>query len=305
MSPRASRRWRPPPGPPPQLCQRPMTARRLPLPDGLATAQLEITGWSRRPGRSAGRPCRRLRSCSWCWASSPSRWPSSVEVLAPANGPHFFTVRRWSIAGPVSSGRCAFICGTFCTSAIALLIAVPVEPRASPCSSPSWRRAAAQRRSSTSSTCWPRCPRWSSACGACSSWPRHITGFYGLASRHVPRLPVLGQLSSGPSRPAAGQLHDRRAHPGHHDHPDHHLAVPRGVRHRAAADKEARPRPRRHPLGDDPGRRAPAQPGGMVGAVMLGLGRAMGETIAVALVIGCNAQITANVLRARRLACRR
>jgi phosphate transport system permease protein len=35
--------------------------------------------------------------------------------------------------------------------------------------------------------------------------------------------------------------------------------------------------------------------GGIVGAVMLGLGRAMGETIAVALVIGSSASITANV----------
>jgi phosphate transport system permease protein len=35
--------------------------------------------------------------------------------------------------------------------------------------------------------------------------------------------------------------------------------------------------------------------GGMVGAVTLGLGRAMGETIAVALVIGSNPQITANL----------
>jgi phosphate transport system permease protein len=35
--------------------------------------------------------------------------------------------------------------------------------------------------------------------------------------------------------------------------------------------------------------------GGMVGAVTLGLGRAMGETIAAALVIGSNPQITANL----------
>jgi phosphate transport system permease protein len=35
----------------------------------------------------------------------------------------------------------------------------------------------------------------------------------------------------------------------------------------------------------------------MVGAVMLGLGRAMGETIAVALVIGSSPQIIANLLR--------
>lgn len=38
--------------------------------------------------------------------------------------------------------------------------------------------------------------------------------------------------------------------------------------------------------------------GGIVGAVMLGLGRAMGETIAVALVIGSSPQITANLFKA-------
>jgi phosphate transport system permease protein len=38
----------------------------------------------------------------------------------------------------------------------------------------------------------------------------------------------------------------------------------------------------------------PHSKGGLTGAVMLGLGRAMGETIAVALVIGSAAQITAN-----------
>jgi phosphate transport system permease protein len=36
--------------------------------------------------------------------------------------------------------------------------------------------------------------------------------------------------------------------------------------------------------------------GGIVGAVMLGLGRALGETIAVALVIGSFPQITSNIL---------
>jgi phosphate transport system permease protein len=39
----------------------------------------------------------------------------------------------------------------------------------------------------------------------------------------------------------------------------------------------------------------PWSQGGIVGAVMLGLGRAMGETIAVALVIGSTAQITADI----------
>ncbi len=42
--------------------------------------------------------------------------------------------------------------------------------------------------------------------------------------------------------------------------------------------------------------------GGVVGAVMLGLGRAMGETIAVALVIGGSIQITAKRRRGRQRA---
>jgi phosphate transport system permease protein len=39
----------------------------------------------------------------------------------------------------------------------------------------------------------------------------------------------------------------------------------------------------------------PHSSGGVVGAVMLGLGRAMGETIAIALVIGASPQIVANL----------
>ena len=44
----------------------------------------------------------------------------------------------------------------------------------------------------------------------------------------------------------------------------------------------------------------PHSSGGIVGAVMLGLGRAMGETIAIALVIGANPQIVANLFAAGR-----
>jgi phosphate transport system permease protein len=40
----------------------------------------------------------------------------------------------------------------------------------------------------------------------------------------------------------------------------------------------------------------PHSSGGITGAVMLGLGRALGETIAVALLIGANPQISANLL---------
>ena len=49
----------------------------------------------------------------------------------------------------------------------------------------------------------------------------------------------------------------------------------------------------------------PHSSGGIIGAVMLGLGRAMGETIAVALVIGASPQIIANLFAPGRGACRR
>ena len=42
----------------------------------------------------------------------------------------------------------------------------------------------------------------------------------------------------------------------------------------------------------------PHSSGGLTGAVMLGLGRAMGETVAVALLIGARPQITANLFGA-------
>ena len=72
-----------------------------------------------------------------------------------------------------------------------------------------------------------------------------------------------------------------------------------------AAEREGALGPRRHPLGDDPRRGAArTRTGGIVGAVMLGLGRAMGETIAVALVIGSAPQITANLF-APATRCRR
>ena len=72
-----------------------------------------------------------------------------------------------------------------------------------------------------------------------------------------------------------------------------------------APTSEARLRARRHPLGDDQGAVFPHSFGGMVGAVMLGLGRAMGETIAVALVIGASHPDHAEPLRARRRDARR
>ena len=49
----------------------------------------------------------------------------------------------------------------------------------------------------------------------------------------------------------------------------------------------------------------PHSSGGLTGAVMLGLGRAMGETVAVALIIGARPEITAQPVRRRARPCRR
>ncbi len=96
---------------------------------------------------------------------------------------------------------------------------------------------------------------------------------------------MLDTLFGGPNVERCLVLH-RGHHPGHHDHPDHHLPVPRGHRDRADIDKEGA-----YALGATRwemirGAVWPHSQGGVVGAVLIGLGRAMGETIAVALVMG-------------------
>ena len=200
--------------------------------------------------------------------------------------------------------------------------AVGRPTRASSAASPS-STARSSRRSSP----------WSSRCRSARHRPVHHRGRAAAAAaarrlrprparrRAVGGLRPVGHPRAAPSRSApstttsadalvadpgarpalrrAGQrpeLLHRRAHPGHHDHADHHLAHPRGLRHRR------RPREKEAAYGLGATRwemirgvGLPPQLGGMVGAVMLGLGRAMGETIAVALVIGSNPQITANL----------
>ena len=70
-----------------------------------------------------------------------------------------------------------------------------------------------------------------------------------------------------------------------HDPADRHGHQPRGVRPDAAAQQGGGTRARRHPLGDDPHRGAAVRPPGVISASMLGLGRALGETIAVTIIL--------------------
>ena len=155
--------------------------------------------------------------------------------------------------------------------------------------------------SSTRSTCSPRSRRSSSACGGCCVLApdarRASTSDLGDDRRRHPdpRDPLRGDPI------ARAELHDRRAHPRDHDHPDHHRRSPvRSSRPCPPAQKEAA-----LALGATRwemirGAVFPHSRSGIVAASLIGLGRAMGETIAVALVIGSSPQITAKTLQLGR-----
>ena len=78
-------------------------------------------------------------------------------------------------------------------------------------------------------------------------------------------------------------------HGGHrarrHGRADHHRDLPRDLPADAGAARGGRARPRRDTLGDDPMAVLPFGRSGIVSASMLGLGRALGETMAVAMVL--------------------
>ena len=72
----------------------------------------------------------------------------------------------------------------------------------------------------------------------------------GLLRPHGQRGRSPSRCSTRSSATAPGaQLHDRRDHPGHHDHADHHLDHPRGVRHRAGRREGTPPWPSAPPGG--------------------------------------------------------
>ena len=99
-------------------------------------------------------------------------------------------------------------------------------------------------------------------------------------------------------RPALRHRHaDRRPDPRHHGAALHHLDLARRVRRGAAGAQGSGLRRRLHDLGS--GRATSCCPYtrvGVIGGVMLGLGRALGETMAVTFVIGNAHQISASLL---------
>ena len=98
-------------------------------------------------------------------------------------------------------------------------------------------------------------------------------------------VPVLGALFSGP---AGGHRHPvGRHHPGDHDHPVHRRGDARRVRRHAADAQGVGLRAGLHHLGGGVARWCcPTPRPASIGGIMLGLGRALGETMAVTFVIG-------------------
>ena len=128
--------------------------------------------------------------------------------------------------------------------------------------------------------------------------PSVVYGFWALAVLTHPATDVLPAHRRHDRQGAGAQpalrrpgerreLHDRRAHPRGDDHADHHVAQPRG----AARPSRRTTRTPRSRWARPAGRCCASRCSRACAAVssarsMLGLGRAMGETIAVALVIG-------------------
>ena len=118
--------------------------------------------------------------------------------------------------------------------------------------------------------------------------PAHTSGSTPNWLAAVLRRPRLGHRAHHPHR---------RPRAGDHDPADHHRDLARGVRADADPARGGCPRPGRHPLGDDPDGGLPLrQVRRMVSAVMLGLGRALGETMAVAMVLSAGGGISFNLI---------
>ena len=144
--------------------------------------------------------------------------------------------------------------------------------------------AAAAGRSSPS--CSPRFRRSSTACGASSCWCRRC-------ARSSVRLPACAAATAALQRPAARRRHARgRADPRGHGHPVHLVGRARG----AEGGADRRSARRAYALGATRWEAIRAAlfyaRTGIIGAVMLGFGRALGETMAVTMVIGNNPQVS-------------
>lgn len=222
---------------------------------------------------------------------------STVDAALPAlraAGLEFLTSDRWAPNAPDGPhlGSLAFVYGTAVVSSIALVLAVPVSvgialfaTEIAPRRLRRWITTAVDLLAAIPSVVYGL---WGIAVLA-----PNITGVYGWMHRTFGDLPVVGALfgpaSSGRSFMTAGIVLAIMIVPIITSITREVLVtVPRGEKEAALALGATRWEMIR-------GAVLPHSFGGMVGATMLGLGRAMGETIAVALVIGSRPQIVANL----------
>lgn len=218
------------------------------------------------------------------WATISKAWPAFAE-----QGTGFITVDRWAPSEDVF-GALSMVYGTFVVSAIALLASVPVSIGIA-----LFTTEVAPRRVRSVITL---------VVDLLAAVPSVVYGLWGVLfvapsvaplfhsiSNVVGDWPVLGALfggggGSGRSFLTAGLILALMITPIITSVTREVLAtVPRGEKDAALALGATRWEMIR-------GAVLPHSFGGMVGATMLGLGRAMGETIAVALTIGSSFQIT-------------
>jgi phosphate transport system permease protein len=208
-------------------------------------------------------------------------------------GIDFFTSKRWAPPDHFF-GALAFIFGTLVSATIALVLAVPVSIGIAlfvTQVAPGWLRKPVIYAMDLLAVV----PSVVFGLWGILVFSKQVNGFYGWLHDTFGSVPVLGDLfgrASGRAFLTAGIILAIMIIPIVTSLSREVIAtVPRTDMEGAFALGATRWEMIR-------GAVMPHSKGGLVGAVMLGLGRAMGETIAVALVIGSSAQITANILAA-------
>ena len=211
---------------------------------------------------------------------------------------HFFTSTKWvpeaAEGTKPSFGAAAFIYGTFVASAISLVLAVPV----SVCIALFVTEVAPRRMRGTVTTLTDllaAIPSVVWGLWALAVLAPNVVGFYNRLHDVLGPLPVIGSLfgpnAQGRSFMTAGIILAIMITPIITSvMREVLLTVPRTDKDGALALGATRWEMIRGVV-------FPHSFGGLMGGVMLGLGRAMGETIAIALVIGSSNQITANLFQ--------
>lgn len=221
------------------------------------------------------------------WASVNRAWPALAQ-----EGIRFVTSSRWAPSAD-SFGALTMVYGTVVVSTIALLSAVPVSIGIA-----LFTAEVAPRRLQTAIVfvidLLAAVPSVVYGLWGILFVAPNLTGVYGWLSEVFGGWPVIGPLfaggaGSGRSFMTAGLILALMVTPIITSVSREVLAtVPQGEKDAALALGATRWEMIR-------GAVLPHSFGGMVGATMLGLGRAMGETIAVALVIGSSYQITSHL----------